>query len=567
MHKAAPLLFALLLGLLLAIRATTPPSPLPIDAPEFAFSAARAMVDIRAIAAKPHPNATPENAEVRAYIMARMRALGMEVSTQQGTIGAKATERRNRWTGRADQPQPLVNVIGVLRGKDPSLPAILLMAHHDTVWGSPGAADDTAGVAASLEVVRALKQGYGGNFLRDVVVLVTDAEELGLEGAEQFFASHPLRGHVGVVINMEARGGGGRTTLFQTSRDNGAAVARYAEFVQRPGASSLSAYIYSKLPNDTDLTPALRGPYVAYNFAFIGRPGYYHSPRITPDMLDQGSLQDMGSQVLDLTLGLIRPQPLPPKSPDLVFFDLFGKITITYSPGYGWLMLAISFLGLGYAAWGTALRERFEGVWRSLAMMFGTGALLWLLNQVSYATGEPNYYDRLAEIPRLELMAMLAALAGTMLAFAGWRARPGNAIGTAVPVLLLGVVAQGLAPTAAYILVMPAMLLGLGHAAGKRWPNWEYGGFGGIVAVVVFGYMLALGHQLMQGVGPTTPWIAALPLAIAMAALAPLLPALPIKRALIGAGLFALAGLVTAIAIRSDPLADTIAVYSTNKAI
>jgi hypothetical protein len=62
------------------------------------------------------------------------------------------------------------------------------------------------------------------------------------------------------------------------------------------------------------------------------------------------------------------------------------------------------------------------------------------------------------------------------------------------------------------------------------------------------------------------PWAAALPLAIAMAALAPLLPPLPTRKAPIAALVFAVAGAAVAIAIRSDPLADTVAVYSKDKA-
>ncbi|MFX9054231.1 M20/M25/M40 family metallo-hydrolase, partial [Acinetobacter baumannii] len=79
------------------------------------------------------------------------------------------------------------NIIGVLQGTDPSLPAIALMAHSDSVPGSPGAADDAAGVSAVLEVVRALKAA--GPHRRDVVVIITDGEEAGLLGARAFFAS------------------------------------------------------------------------------------------------------------------------------------------------------------------------------------------------------------------------------------------------------------------------------------------------------------------------------------------------------------------------------------------
>ena len=154
-------LLALIGAIILAIFAVTPPSPKGRDAPGTAFSAERAMDDVRRIADRPHPTGSPENAAVRAYIAARLQALGMEVSTSEGLVGDRALARINTWSGRNDKAMPLINLIGVLPGRDRSLPALLLMSHHDTVWGSPGAADDTAGVASSLEVVRAIMHKSG----------------------------------------------------------------------------------------------------------------------------------------------------------------------------------------------------------------------------------------------------------------------------------------------------------------------------------------------------------------------------------------------------------------------
>ncbi|MDW3502806.1 M28 family metallopeptidase, partial [Escherichia coli] len=91
------------------------------------------------------------------------------------------------------------NVIGVLPGTDRSKPAVLIMSHYDSVANSPGAADDAAGVAAALEVARALQAGPKP--ARDVIFLFTDGEEQGLLGADAFFARDPLRQKVGVVIN------------------------------------------------------------------------------------------------------------------------------------------------------------------------------------------------------------------------------------------------------------------------------------------------------------------------------------------------------------------------------
>ena len=56
------------------------------------------------------------------------------------------------------------------------------MAHYDSVAAGPGISDDLAGVAAWLEVARAL--GHGPAPSRDVLFLFADGEEMGLLGAE-----------------------------------------------------------------------------------------------------------------------------------------------------------------------------------------------------------------------------------------------------------------------------------------------------------------------------------------------------------------------------------------------
>jgi hypothetical protein len=556
MHRAVPIIATLLGALLLAILATTPRAPVPTSAAAEVFSAERAMADVQVIAARPHPTGSQENAQVRAFLMQRMRELGMEVSDHTGLVSAKGTERLNRWSGRKDPPATLTNLIGVLPGMDRSLPAVLLMSHHDSVWGSPGAPDDTAGVASSLEVLRAIKAR--GQQQRDLIVLITDAEELGLEGAEQFFATHPLREQVGAVINMEARGGGGRTTLFQTSRQNGSAIAVYADAVSHPVASSLSAFVYSVLPNDTDLTPVIKGPYTAYNFAFIGRSGLYHSPKATPANLDQGSLQDMGGQVLDLSRALLAAPVMPPRSPDVVFFDAFGLTTVTYPAWLGWLMLAAALGALVLAFTDGDLRAARGGAARLAGLIAGAGLLLYGLNRLSTGFVKGEYYDRLAAIPQLELMAMYAASAAALLAFGGWRGGKSGVVGAGMILLTLGALMQWFAPTAAYVIVVPLALIALAlHLPGRI--------ASGLVAAVVTGYMLGLGHQLMQGVGPTMPMAAALPLSVAMLALLPIWPGLNRSAAWKVATGLLIAAVGVALWVQFDAPADTRAVYADSK--
>ncbi len=556
MRNLGPALGALVAAILLAIAATTPPGPRPADAPATSFSAIRAMADVRIIAQRPHVTGSVENAMVRDHIARRMAALGMEVSTSTGLIDAKGTKRLNRWSGRNDPPARLVNLIGILHGKNRILPAVVLMSHHDSVWGSPAAADDSAGVAASLEAVRAIRAA--GQPERDLIMLVTDGEELGLQGARQFWATHPLRNQIGAVINMEARGGGGRTTLFQTSHGNGAAVQVYADAVDHPGASSLAAFVYSVLPNDSDLTPVIKHDYAAYNFAFIGRSGLYHSPLATPENLDQGSLQDMGGQVLDLANALLKAPTLPGKTVDVVFFDLFGRTTLAYPIWLGWVMMLLAGGGLFWIVRQDGRAELGAGAGRMLALILGSALAFFVLNRLSLGLEPANYYDRLAAIPRLEVMVALAALAAFLALFGGWRPSRGGVVGAALPLFIIGLAAQILAPTAAYVLTLPLVLTALALLA--RHVAVRIG-----VAALVAGYLLSLGHQLMQGVGPTMPFAAALPLALAVLALLPLWPGVAARNARALALAFLLGAMSMSLWVLLDQPAPSRAVYSDSK--
>ena len=144
---------------------------------------------------------------------------------------------------------------------EPAPNAVLLLSHHDSVPAGPGASDDGAGVAASLEIAHLMASR---TLPRPLLVLITDGEELGLIGANMFVETDPLAKMVGAVVNMEARGVSGLSALIQTSRPNGRDLKTLASATRLPAASSLNADIYELLPNDTDMTepmPAM-SPYI-----------------------------------------------------------------------------------------------------------------------------------------------------------------------------------------------------------------------------------------------------------------------------------------------------------------
>ena len=561
LKKWLPLFITLALAILLAGFALTPPSPKNLQTPQDAFSSARAMKDVRIIAAKPHPTGSDENRKVRDYLMTRLEELGAEVQTETSLIDTRALKRLNRWGGTNKTEQEFVNVIGVLPGTDRKAPALLLMAHHDTVWESPGAADDTIGIAAMLEIMRAVKAEPRK---RDLILLFTDAEEIGLVGARYFFDNNPLNHNIGVVINFEARGGGGTANLFQTSRQNGEAVRLFAKHVKEPSASSLSTFVYNVLPNDTDLTPALKKDYTAYNIANIGRAEYYHSPDINSDVLDESTLQHMGAQGLDLTRALLTADALPGKKADATFFDLFGFFTIIYPAFFGWIFLAIAALFYIMSIDRKAPKKAIlYGSLKMLSFIIVGAVLLYGLNRVSGSGPGSNYYDRLAAILKLEATALFTCLA-VFFAFFGRTPLSANArLGAALPLFVIAAAGQYSAPTATYFITLPVLLCALIFWISKMWPTHKLGlALSILVAAIISGYMIGLGHLLMQGVGPDMLSVAILPASLTALALLPLYVGLPktINRYLIISGL--ILAIAIALWIRLDPIAVTVPSYS-----
>jgi acetylornithine deacetylase/succinyl-diaminopimelate desuccinylase-like protein len=161
-----PALTVLALLVLLGVPAVVlqqPPAPRPASAPAGEFSAERAIDLLGGIAAQPHPVGSPAQAEVRGYLLERLRGLGLDPRASPG-LGATS--------GPAPaQLGPVVNIHARLPGTAPT-GRVLLVAHYDSVPIGPGASDDGANVAAVLEVLRALSAGPA--LRNDVEVLFTD---------------------------------------------------------------------------------------------------------------------------------------------------------------------------------------------------------------------------------------------------------------------------------------------------------------------------------------------------------------------------------------------------------
>lgn len=548
MGRLLALIGALIAAALIAWAAERPPEPAPAGAPATEFSAERAMADVRVIARVPHPIGSPANQRVRDHLVGRMTALGLSPVVRRD----QAVNHRQGKTDTVIRGAAVENIIGVLPGRDRAAPAVAVMAHYDSVPGSPGAADDAAGVAAALEIARAIKaQGVPA---RDVMLVITDGEESGLYGAQAFFQRDPLARRAGLVINMEARGNGGRANMFQTSPGNGPLIDLIRRADEGPVSSSLAVFVYETMPNDTDFTRALEAGATGLNYAFIGRQFDYHSPTSTPATLDQGSLQDLGAQVLAATRTAAFEASLPGKGPDAVYSQVFGDLIIAYPAWAGWLALLAA---AGLIALGVARARRIEAFpW--MDALRGAGGFLTavvgaatVLHFARRATGVGfGYVEQralLAQITRWETACLLLALgflilaacemargrrnialvplaagvassafggfdpvglgmgvAGAVLAVVSYGrpvSRPGAWTGVLVMGLVLGAAAQAAAPATGYLIAWPLLLAGVGAAASAAAARRSLPVYAilALLAAVGLGWLGGTAHGLFLG--------------------------------------------------------------------
>ena len=525
------LLAAVLVGLLLAVLASRTPAPRPADAPPNAFSAGRAMDDIRAIARAPHPSGSAENRRVRDYLVARLRGMGLEVRTQDGE-GVVQENFQERLGGRT---VPVSNIIAVLPGRDRTLPAVALMSHYDARGDSPGAADDAAGVAASLETARAVQAG--GPARRDLVLLITDGEEMGLSGAFNLFPHDDperrttppdrIARRLGVVLNMEARGGGGRAFMFETSPGNAGLVALYGREAARPSSTSLAVYVYSIMSNATDFSVARMAGIPGLNWAFIGRPAQYHQPSSTPENLDQGSVQHMGDQVLPVARALLDGERLPPAAPDLVYSDLLGSVLLAYPQWAGWLVLAAA-LALTALAWRRPppWRDVGAGVLGALGLLILAGLALRLTFMVAALGGREALLENfgLYEVALAAACALAVLIMFTLLARRRERSASGVWLGFILVALLITAALQLLEPTTAHTAAWPTLLACAAAAVSARRPEAPLSlAVTAGAAALVLGQVGEWAHVIALGVGDYLPEPLALFTVLTVLPLAPLL--------------------------------------------
>lgn len=537
-RRSLPALSAILIvvfaaAAMLSLRGNQPPDPIGRDARSDTFSALRARDALERILGdgSPHPTGSAANAAVRDRVVAEFAKLGLAPMVQRRFVCGTAI--------CATVENIVVRLPGASRER-----AVLLSAHYDSVAAGPGAADDGAGVAALIEVARALQSGP--MLPRDVWLLVNDGEELDLLGAEAFVREAAFA-DVANVVNLEARGTTGASLLIETQPGNAAIVAAVGRALARPGGTSLDYEIYKTLPNDTDFTVYRREGRSGVSFALAQGAARYHTPLDNLAQLDPGSLQHHGDNLLAMTREFAAAGGDLRRPHDAVFFGLSDQAMVawpvTWNPAWlllaliGWTLLVVRLLRAKQLRPLQFLGATF-GVLLAPALVAALGFAIHALLGALGATPAPWTAQEWSLVATFGLLAVatMALLARPM---SRWFGMATVAVASLLPFALIAIAAVLAMPGASHVGLLPLIT---GVLAGHAWPRRPalWAGLAAVMAALLWFPYVAYSYAAIGDPG--------LPVAAALmgVTLLPLLPALSaLRRGAWWLGSVALAATIT----------------------
>ena len=425
------------------------------------FSAGRAMLLLRVVAAAPRPIGSDAAVRARDAIVAELDALHLAPHVQTASA-VSATSGRVAGTAR--------NVVARLPGRDPSR-AVLLVAHYDSVPVAAGAADDGGGVVTLLETARALVAGPRPR--NDVVFLFTDGEERGLLGARAFLREDPWAYGVGVALNFDSPGSSSPVLMYETSPGNGRLVRELVAGAPRPYTSSLMYEVSRRLPIQSDFRPFVAAGVPGLSFGALDGPAYDHTAYDSLQSFHADSLQHEGDTALALARRFGDLDLWDLHREDVVYFDVVDGFAVVYAKS-----LVLPFLALAAAVFAVAVavaaRRRLLSL-RGLSLavpatvaVLGVALLVMALAWGMYRTAyEQRTWSEagvvISDLYRLGLVLLAAAVIVAAYELLLRRLRPWDLAVAALVWWLAGAVAVAvLVPGAAYLLTWPLAGAGLG---------------------------------------------------------------------------------------------------------
>lgn len=390
---AVTLLVMLLAAVVGAQPILSPPPVVSAEAPATEFSAVRASRHLSAIAQEPRPVGSAAHLAARNYLVDALLAKGLDVQLQH-------SNSISRFHG--NRAAAVSNILARIPG-DNSTGAVLLMSHYDSVPHSPGVNDAGNGVAAILETVRAI-QARDKPLDNDIYILLTDAEEVGLLGAQAFVDEHPAFNEVAVALNFEGRGDRGTVGMFRTvGPGNQALIETLAGVVPQAIAGSFSTALLDLMPNDTDLSVLRLAHARGMDFANGQGVEHYHTTMDNLDTADPRTLQHHGEYLLPLALSFGEQNLAALPDQEVVYFQFPGLGLVHYPEAISAplatfsLLLLVLVLAFGVQQGELRLYRMLGGMVLyigTILLLAGAGFGVWLL--IRQFLPEPAWYGHFA---------------------------------------------------------------------------------------------------------------------------------------------------------------------------
>jgi len=325
----------------LSLRPPAVPVPAPDTPAPSGFVAARALAHVDALARAPRAVGSQANAAARAYIAARVRALGLAPEIQAATVQAASADLMGNVRVTLAEVR---NIVVRKPGRRPGAP-IAVMARYDSGKTTLGAAAGAMSAAAMLETMRVLQAGPP--LANDVLFVFTDADDVQGFGSRGFMESHPWARQARLLLRFDNPGNRGPLALADAAHADGATLAAFARLAPAPAGTSFMGELVAGLrprPTDAPLAAHVSAHGAALlQFATRGGslgPGAVHD---IPQRLSRVSLQHEGDTMLALLreAGTLAP-PAPGSARGQVFFGLPGLGIVHYAYALVWPLTGLA---------------------------------------------------------------------------------------------------------------------------------------------------------------------------------------------------------------------------------
>ncbi|KAL9642016.1 hypothetical protein ABK040_004069 [Willaertia magna] len=244
-----------------------------------------------------------------------------------------------------------------LTGSPDDYYSFLLSSHYDSVEYSKGGSNDASGVATMIELLNNIVHtpiDKGPKY--PVIFHFNDGEEAGLLGAQAFMEHHPWSKKCLRFINIDSTGNAGKALVFRVTDDS--VLHEYSgvpypyinvigeEMLKLIPTYSTDFSVYGSSENQQNRTNQDSKYGTKYNLKGFDYTfywdGYAHETFLDTNlMVEKGSLQHLGSNVLHQVLSVTRDDSIMSSTPTTtsetdtstneVYFDVLGGFFVHYS--------------------------------------------------------------------------------------------------------------------------------------------------------------------------------------------------------------------------------------------